>query len=273
MAETKLVNLVNPEVMADMISAQLPNKIKFSPLARMDNTLVGQAGDTVNLPSFAYIGDAEDLTEGVAMGTVVLSASTKPFTIKQAGKGVEVTDKAVNSGYGDPLGEAAKQIEMSISSKVDADCVSALSGATLVHDASTALISYNAIVDGVDKFAEEDDEQKILFVHPLQKGTLRKDQNFIDHVPNAFMTGVIGEVAGCQVVASNKVKKVSDGAGGFKYENLIVKPGALAIYLKADTNIETDRDILKKTTVIAGDKFYVAALEDESKVVKLVTKA
>ena len=39
MAKTELVNLVNPEVMADMISATLPKKIKFSPIAYIDKTL------------------------------------------------------------------------------------------------------------------------------------------------------------------------------------------------------------------------------------------
>ena len=33
MAETKLANLINPQVMADMIAAELPKKIKMSPFA------------------------------------------------------------------------------------------------------------------------------------------------------------------------------------------------------------------------------------------------
>lgn len=268
MAQTKLANLVNPQVMADMISAALPKKIKFSPLARIDTTLVGQAGDTVTIPKFGYIGDADDLTEGVAMGSVTLTTTTQTATIKEAGKAVEITDKAVLSGYGDPVGEAERQLEDSIASKVDEDLVSALNNATLTHDGSAAVISYNAIVDAVDKFEEEDDEQKILFIHPLQKGTLRKDQNFIDHVPNAFMTGVIGEIAGCQVVASKRVPNVAG-----VYTNFIVKPGALAIYLKRDVMVENDRDVLARTTVIAASEHYVAALEDDSKVVKLKAKA
>lgn len=38
MATTVLANLVNPEVMADMISAKLPSKIKFSTIAKIDTT-------------------------------------------------------------------------------------------------------------------------------------------------------------------------------------------------------------------------------------------
>jgi N4-gp56 family major capsid protein len=270
MAQTKLTNLVNPEVMADMISASLPSKIKFSPLARIDTTLVGQAGDSVTIPKYEYIGDAEDLTEGVAMGTVVLSTTTQSVTVKQAGRAVEITDKAALAGYGDPVGEAERQLEDAIASKVDFDCVDALGGASLSHDASTEVISYGSVVDAIDKFEEEDDEQKILFIHPLQKGQIRKDPEFIANVPDAFMKGVIGEIAGCQVVASKKVPK--DNTAG-TYDNFIAKPGSLAIYLKRDVAVESDRDILAKTTVISADEHYVAALEDDSKVVKLVTKA
>lgn len=307
---TKLTNMVNPQVMADMISAELPQKLKFAPLARIDTTLVGQAGDTITIPSFQYIGDADDLTEGVAMGTVLLTTQVKSATIKEAGKAVEITDKAVNSGYGDPIGEARKQLLMSISAKADADSVTALAGGTLEHDIATAVISYNAIVDAVDKFAEEDDEPKILFIHPLQKGTLRKDPLFIANVPNAFMTGVIGELAGCQVVASSRVPrtitytKTSDAtlktktyytlsddvytavaepkvanigdyyeATGYTVNNIIVKAGALVIYLKASPNIEAERNVLKRSTILAGSQYYVAELEDDSKVVRLKTKA
>ena len=49
----------------------------------------------------------------------------------------------------------------------------------------------------------------------------------------------------------------------------IVKPGALGIELKRDTNVESDRDILAKTIVYALDKFYVAYLRDKTKVVKI----
>lgn len=84
MPMTKLANLVDPEVMADMVSATLPKKIKFTPIAHIDTTLVGQPGDTITVPKYAYIGDAEDIAEGVAMGTTVLTASTTKANYKVA---------------------------------------------------------------------------------------------------------------------------------------------------------------------------------------------
>lgn len=53
MAETKLTNMIDPEVMATMISATLPNKIKFAPLATVDTTLTGRPGSTLTVPKFA----------------------------------------------------------------------------------------------------------------------------------------------------------------------------------------------------------------------------
>lgn len=50
---TKLQNLINPQVMADMISAGLPAKIKFTPLAKVDNTLAARPGNTITVPKYA----------------------------------------------------------------------------------------------------------------------------------------------------------------------------------------------------------------------------
>ena len=52
MTQTKLAQMINPEVMADMISAKLPKMLKFTPLAFVERTLVGQPGTTVTLPKW-----------------------------------------------------------------------------------------------------------------------------------------------------------------------------------------------------------------------------
>ena len=50
---TKLANLVDPEVMASISEQKYVDYMKFAPLATIDNTLEGQAGDTISLPHFA----------------------------------------------------------------------------------------------------------------------------------------------------------------------------------------------------------------------------
>ena len=48
---------------------------------------------------------------------------------------------------------------------------------------------------------------------------------------------------------------------------------ALTIYMKRNAEIETDRDILAKTTVVSGDEHYTVELSYESKVVLAKFKA
>ena len=266
---TKLENLINPQVMGASIAHSLPSKLRFGTLSRFDDTLEGQAGDSVTIPTFNYIGEAEDLTEGVRMGTVLLTASAKNVQIKQAGKAVSLTDKSALSAYGDPVGNTETQLRDSIADKIDSDHLVAYAETKLEYDGSADEISYEAVVNAVDKFAEEDDEVKILFINPAQKTQLRLDPQYIEGVSNAFMTGVVAEIAGCQVYATNKIKKNADGT----YTNFIVKPNATAIYMKRDVEVEKERDSLAKSTIISADAFYAVALENESRVVKFKTLA
>ena len=268
--QTKLTNLFNPQVVGDLIATELPKKIKMMPFAEVDNTLQGVAGNTITIPKFAYIGEAEDVAEGVEAGTVLLTATTSQATVKKAVKAVEITDEAALSGYGDPVGEATRQITMSLADKIDSDCMKAVCGAAKVVNKGTGAINYAAVVDAVDAFEEEDDEAKVLFIHPKQLTALRKDAEFIDrnkYGADVMMTGAIGMIAGCQVMVSKKVPVLEN-----VYSNPILKAGALALYMKRKVNPETERNVLASTTILKADEHYVAAIKDESKVVVLKAK-
>lgn len=271
MALTKLTDLINPEVMADMISAKLPAAIKFAPLAGMDTTLEGSPGDTITVPRYEYIGDAVDAEGGVAIESSVLKTLTVNATIKEIRKDVDILDSAINSAYGDPVGQIEKQLAMAIASKVDADCIAVLKDdATLVLDRPAAIIGYTGIVDGVDLFQEEEEELRVLFVHPKQMTQLRKDADFIKASAmgdKVIMSGVVGEIAGCQVVQS---KRVPFDAVAQTFTNFIVKEGALKIYSKAKAMVEVERNAKLKTNLISANQYFTAVLENASRAVKLV---
>nr|DAX27120.1 MAG TPA: capsid protein [Caudoviricetes sp.] len=280
---TKLSDLINPQVMADMISAKIASKIVVAPFAKIDTTLQGVPGNTVTVPQYAYIGDAADIAEGVAAETVKLTASTTTVTVKKAMKAVELTDEAVLSGYGNPVGETNTQLAKSIASKVDSDAMTALQGAQLTYDGSAAAIKYSGIVDAIDLFEEEVNSEKVIFVHPKQVTQLRKDSDFISadkYKAGVILSGEIGMIANCRVVPSKKVPVVKVGETGSQvdcYACPIVKlnndaeteddAAALTIYLKRDTNVETDRVSLSRKTDISVDKHYAVALSNTSKVV------
>ena len=274
---TMIADLINPQVMADMISAKVASKIVVAPFAKIDTTLVGVPGNTITVPQYAYIGDAEDIAEGIAAETVKLATSTTEVTVKKAMKAVELTDEAVLSGYGNPVGETNNQLAKAIAAKVDVDAMAALQGAQLTYNGSASVIKYAGIVDAIDMFDEEVNTEKVIFVHPKQVTQLRKDADFIsaDKYPgNVMMTGEIGKIANCRVVPSKKVPLDEDGAN---YLCPIVKLNndaeteddapALTIYLKRDTNVETDRVSLSRKTDISVDKHYAVALSNTAKVV------
>ena len=171
MAQTKLANIVNPEVMADMIDKKLVDLMKFAPLATVDTTLVGQPGDKIVLPSWNYVGDAATLAEGVSLTPSLLSAGKVNATIHKVAKGIELTDEAVLSGYGDPIGEAGTQLALAIASAVDNEMLSILHGITGAMAMSTANnTTYPAAVDivaGLTLFGEDiEDGATVAVVSP-----------------------------------------------------------------------------------------------------------
>lgn len=269
---TNISELVNPTVMADMISTKIKNKLIVAPFAKVDDSLVGVAGDTVVVPQYTYIGDAEDIAEGIAVDSTKLVTTTTNATIKKAMKAVELTDEAVLSGYGNPIGETNNQLAAAIASKMDNDAMDALQEAQLTYTAD-AIINYDGIVDAIDLFEEESNRPKVIFVHPKQLTQLRHDEDFIsaDKYSGAvIMTGEVGMIANTRVVPSKKVP-LEDGV----YINPIVQietgedadeTAALTIYMKRDTNVEAQRQSLKRSTDISVDKFYTVVLSNSAKV-------
>lgn len=287
MAVTKIADLINPEVLAPMISAKIEKKIIVSKIAKVDTTLVGQPGNEVTVPQYKYIGDAVDIAEGVAMGTAKLETGSTKFTIKKAGKGVSITDEAILSGYGDPVGESEKQLATAIANKIDNDVIDVLvkeydeslapDGVQLISGTGANQISYAGVVDAEDLFDEEVSSDKILYVHPKQMTKLRKDADFIsaDKYDGKVMTsGEVGKIGTCRVVRSKKVPL--DSTSAF-YLCPMVKltndaeteedAPAVTIYLKRDTQVERERKADSGITNLFTNKHYGVALTNTSKVV------
>ena len=92
---------------------------------------------------------------------------------------------------------------MSISEKLDNDRVKVMYESPNIVDDTSAVIKYTAIVDGVDKFGEEEDSKKVILIHSKQKTQLRKDPDFISadkYESGVMVNGSIGRIAGCDVV-------------------------------------------------------------------------
>ena len=263
---TKLAQLINPEVMGAFAERKLEAEFKFAPLAVVGHELQGQAGDTLTIPVWGYIGKADDVAEGQPIPISKMGQTKTTVKVKKAGKGIELTDEAVLSGLGDAVGEGEKQLAESILDKVNKDCFDALMGTTtLQHTATGDVLNSDAVADALVQFKEDVHEGQVLFVSPKRYAQLRKDPAWVTVLAGEkFISGQVGEIMGCSVVVSNTM---ADNKA------LIVRAGALGLELKRDTMIETDRDIIHKSTIITIDKHYVAYLKDASKVIKVTISA
>lgn len=260
---TYLNNLFNPQVVADLIDTKLIDNIVFAPLARIDTTLEGRAGNTVTLPYYSYIGAATVVNEGEDIPITQLTESTKQVTIVKIGKALQLTDESILSGYGDPAGEAVNQATKAIADKVEKMLVDAMNTeAVKVYQPSSALTA-DDIPLALAQFGEDADGDKVLICDPNFYAKLLKE-NWVPASQIAAeikIRGALGMAYGCQVIVSNRVKD-----NNF----FIVKRNALAIFMKRDTLVEYDRDILNQSNVFAASKLFAPYLLNPANVIKIV---
>ena len=258
---TKIADLINPEVLADMISAELPNAITFAPLAVVGTRLEGRAGNTLTMPKFGYIGDAVDVAEGEDIPISKMETSETEVTIKKAGKGVELTDEAVLNGYGDNVAEAKDQIKMALANKIDNDMLASLKNATLT---ASAAMTTSGIIGAKAKFGEKVNQPAVLVINSANYVKIAEAVISLENTDKVLIDGVVGKFVGLQVLISDKLTET---------EAYIIASGALGLEYKRRVEIESDRDIIAKVTVITGDAHYATYLRDESKAIKVTVSA
>lgn len=289
---TKKSNVIIPEVMASMINAKIEALLRLTPYAKVDTTLKGVPGDTVTVPAWNYVGDAEDFDPDTAadtngeIETRKLTASTTQFGVKCAAISIGILQTAINSGMGNPIGQGELQLAKSIAGKVEKDVLAAALTCTNAYDGSGAKIGYDGIVDAIDVFDEEENTEKVMFINPKQVSTLRKDANFIDKNKfggDVMVSGAIGKIANTYVKVSKRIEK--NEAGAYVCPIIKLEPAsaetefteeelpALTIYLKADTQVDHEWFPKKQRHDVTATRYYGAALTNASKVVLATFKA
>lgn len=295
MAQTLASDLIVPEVWGDAVMVSVQGAAVLLPLVDADDELVGQPGDTVHFPKFNYIGDAVDLTEGVAMTPTKMSMTDSYATIKEAGKAVELTDTAVLTAIGRPNDQARTQLALSIARKIDSDIRAAAeyehtNGGGSDPEPTTAPLkisvngpmSWGAYVSAVALLGDEYDPSDIagIVLHSSQHIALLNDDKFISSESfgaGAVITrGQVGAIGQVRVYVSDRATAVTDAdsveAGNQAGRKaLVIKRGAISLKYKRRPIVETDRDILARTNIITTNVHYAVKRVDDRGVIVLTT--
>lgn len=273
MAQTTAALVIDPEVYADMAQARFTGMVRVagSPAVLEDNSLEGVPGSTITFPKWTALGELDNLTETTAMTPAAMGTDSATATIKEAGKAVEITDKARLVSLGDPVEEAARQFGVLAARKVDADLITqaqadetAQGGSTpLAVTASTGQTTFNyaRFLDGVGLFDDEWEPSDFagVFINSAQLVEAFNEDKFIsaDKMGQANLAvarGQIGAIMGVPIFVTDRVaaKKI-----------LFLKRSSLGLLYKRRPLVEQDRDILARSTVLATTLHYAVKRLDD----------
>ena len=315
---TLLEDLFDPQVVADYIDQKLIDGIRFAPLSKIDQTLVGRPGDEVTLPYYSYVGMAESVAEGADIPIAKLTQDKKQVKIHKIGRAIQFTDEALLSAYNNDIAEeAAMQVVTAINDRLDSELLHAMrDSATLTETIASSGSPTTGLANAIGKFGEDIDGEKVIVVPPSFYTRLLKSEGWIPNTDigaNIIIRGTVGSVYGMQVVISNRLiahdeynlttdttidqtktyytydsesgeyeavaePDVSDIGTYYEKTSInneayIIKPGALAIFMKRDTLVEFERDKLDQTNYIIGSKLFAPYVYDTRKLIKITLSA
>lgn len=279
---TTATDLIVPDVWADTLGPIIAGRSVFAGLATVDDELVGQPGDSVTFTRYDYIGDAVDGVEGVAMDLTKLSLTDAKATIKEAVKGVALTDNAVLNALGAPNQQAETQIATSIARKIDTDLQAAAldvtDGTPLTVGTTATNMSWNAYVAAIALLGDEYDPSDLagIVIHSQQHAALLRDaafQSVQTYGQGAVISGrgFVGTLGSVPIFLSDRITTTGTGVNTV-YNSLIVKKGALALKWKRRPIVEKDRDIRARISIVTTNAHYAVKRTDDRGIVVLPTK-
>lgn len=261
-----------PKVWQDHIEAYFDRKMGIGQLAVIDRTLVASPGETVHMPFYKAIGDAEEPAQDAGLIVDKLADDAFSCTVKEVGKAVGWKDKAVRVAANGPSSsndeaEAQKQIARVFAEKVDKDLITLINtsgnyvtGFTGAANTDKFTIS-NYLDMKITGFGDKQDQAVAVAMHSLCFATLMKDTSagFLKadaNDPFWGAPGFIGRLLGQALFILDSMPRVSDLGGKKAYAVYAFKPNPFGIYMAKDMQIEKDRDILARENIVAATTWY-----------------
>jgi len=275
MALTKIADIIDPEVLADQISAKFPENLVLgsTDLVEVDSTFpLGSPGTKFKIPFWKRIATFSDLSEGTAMTPNKISTGSEYATVLRGGVAFEVTDQAQLVSMADPVGEISDQLARRAAEYIDAKLVAQLENTPNTFDQKTLQVdtketlTQNAIIAALT--TELGDQYfKLLsggavILHSKVYGDLLQlgaIQNQYQSGMDVLKTGLIPTLLGLPVFVSDRVTVAAVSTWN-EYQSYVVGRGALALFFQRQVMVEFDRDILKLSDIISANVHFAPHL-------------
>ena len=250
---------------SNTVEDQFNSHLDLQQFCTIDNSLVGVAGMKRIIHSYRATNGTEKLAVG-AGNTKSIEVSYTPveYDIALAQNRFMWNDEhAMQDPMLVPVG--MKHAGTDMFNTVQADVYGEFAKTGLVVNASA--FNFDAFVDAASALNLENIEEVSVFafVSPEDKGDVRKAlKEDLKYVEEYAKTGYIGTVAGINLYTKQDATKGTIIVGTKE---------AVTIFNKKGVEMEQERDANTRVNSAYSRKYYVVALTDESKAVKIVKGA
>lgn len=252
-------------VLANTVEDQYNSHLDLMRFCTIDNSLVGEAGMKKKIHVYSATSGTEKLTMG--------QGNSKDIEVSHVPVEYEILMAQNRFGWHDEeemtdpmvVDTGMRHAGVDLFNHVNADIFAEFGKATLTHEASTP--DFGCFVDAAAKLNVENLENMELFafIAPADMAKIRKAlKDDLKYVEAFARQGYVGTVAGWNLY-TKKDAVAGTILGGTKE--------AVTLFNKKGIEIEQERDADHRKNLVFSRKYYLAALTDATKAVKITLNA
>ncbi len=254
--------------LSNEIEDQYNSHLDLQQFCTVDNSLVGTAGMIRKINVYKATNGTEKLDMGEGnTKSIEVSYSPEEYKILLAQNRFKYYDE---QDMTDPMlvPVGVRHLGTDMFNTVNADIFAEFNKAT--QTVSVTKIDFGAFadavaalnIDGTDNEPESTAPQCFAFVCPTDMATLRKNLNEdFKYVESFARTGYVGTVAGVNLYTKK------DAVSG---TIVVATKDAVTLFNKKGTEVEQERNADTRENSIWSRKYYIAALTNDTKAVKIV---
>lgn len=254
--------------LSNEVEDQYNSLLDLQNFCTIDNGLEGTAGMTRKINVYSATNGTQKLTKGQGNSqSIEVSFTQKVYEIALAQNRFQYFDEeAMEDPMVVPVGMRHAGVDMF--NTVNADVFAEFNKATQVVTATA--LGFDAFADAVAMFnTEETGIEYFAFVAPADVAALRKAlKDTLQYVEAFARTGYVGTVAGVNIYTKKDAVAGTICVGSREAVTVFNKLGVEVEQIANGLRSETAANIRQNT--IFSRKYYIAALTDETKAVKII---